>query len=42
MRFRTVIAAVVFILGTMYLWSSAAFVKAKDVRPGAPGFASRL
>jgi hypothetical protein len=39
---RLVVAIGVFLLGTMYLWSSPAFVKPADVRPGAPAWSGRF
>lgn len=42
LELRAWIAIGVFILGTMYLWSSPAFVKPTDVRPGAPIWSERF
>lgn len=39
---KIVIALAVLVLGTMYLWSSPAFVKPTDVRPGAPSWSERF
>lgn len=42
MEIRIWLAIGVFVLGTMYLWSSPAFVKPTDVRPDAPSWSSRF
>lgn len=42
MEARILVAIAVFVLGTMYLWSSPAFVKPTDVRPGAPAWSERF
>lgn len=39
---RILVAIGVFALGTMYLWSSPAFVKPTDLRPGAPAWSERF
>lgn len=39
---RTWWAIGMLVLGTMYLWSSPAFVKPTDVRPGAPAWSERF
>lgn len=42
MDMRLVIAVAVFLLGSMYLWSSPAFVRPADVRTGAPAWSERF
>lgn len=42
MDMRILLAIGVFVLGTMYLWSSPAFVKPTDVRSGAPAWSERF
>ena len=39
---KIVLALTILTLGTMYLWSSPAFVKPTDVRPGAPAWSERF
>lgn len=42
METRLVLAIGLLFLGTMYFWSSPAFVKPTDVRPGAPTWSERF
>ena len=39
---RVLLALGLLVLGTMYLWSSPAFVKPTDVRPDAPAWSERF